>query len=330
MNTKEYAQRIKNQVNNATLRQEQRQLEPHLPDQALQQILETKTAIFNAEDAELIEKLVNDKQANTQLRAAAVSRLGFGDDARVNLTGLIALLNDPSEASEVKLKAVLKLEDAAFERPDFEDYRPDYLSALRSCLTANDEDLIYTVMTTLSANKDPYAQEVLLKWVEDQDVSPLATGTVLQLLGNDIHAGLYKVARNLLSKPIDENTRIEALRILASDGESYEYFNTMIQNKQEPIEARQIAAAALKSLNPEQFEVQALSMIEDEDEDDTMRAMVLSGLTHSVGFDTNQGLRDKVQAACDCCNSEHIKSLAHKQLALSGGAADKSHHDKHR
>ena len=171
MNTKEYARQMKEQIKQAVQRQEQRQLEADVPAQVLRQALETHTAIFNKDDATLIEKIVQDKQADAELRAAAITRLGFGDDARVDLKALINMLGDANEAAAVKIQAVLKLEDAAFERADFNEYRPDYLSALRACLQSQDSDLLYTVLNVLSANQDASAQETLLKWVDDKKLS---------------------------------------------------------------------------------------------------------------------------------------------------------------
>ncbi len=314
MKAKEYRRIVEQNIKTAAGRQQEQQLELNMQSNVLSQALETQSALLNESDAQMIEGLVKDKSAHQDIRAAAVARLGFGDDARVDLEQLIDMLNDPDEASEVKLQAIMKLEAASFERIDFVELRPQYFAVLRSCLDSRDEDLLLTVLDVLSSNKDPHVQETLLGWLNNPAECPISLAIVLQLLGNDIHSGIYAAAKKVLNDTSDEEVRIEAMRLLASDGDSQAYFKSVLLDQKESVDVRRLAASACKSLAPDQFREDALSIIEDEDENDSLRATALTGLAHSPEFLADDTLRQSVQTVCDNSTSEYITVMADKHL----------------
>ena len=297
MKAKDYRRTVERNVELARLRQQEKQLESATQANIMQQALRTQTALLNEEDGAVIEQLVADKQTDTSVRAAAILRLGFGDDARVNLEQLIAIVADKDESIEVRRNAIRKLEANSFERADFVDVRPSYFSALRSCLDELDVGLISDALGVLSSYRDTYAQEKLFAWLQDMDSCPLPQTSVLQFLSYDIHAGVHDAAKKILDTTNDEDTKLEALRLLSSDGGSLNQFQQLLRDKSETLGVRRIAAAACKSLAPEQFQNDAMLILEDEDEDEGLRMTALSGLAHSDAFVAGDEIKDNLKNA---------------------------------
>jgi uncharacterized membrane-anchored protein YjiN (DUF445 family) len=187
--------------------------------------------------------------------------------------------------------------------------------------------LRYKVLDVLTSNKDTFAQDKLLDWLQHLDQSPISASTALQLLGNDIHAGIYPVAKQVLDNPPDHAARLEALRLLASDGESQEYFKELLHNRAEPVDVRRIAASAVKSLTPDQFKEQALAIVKDEDEDDSLRATMLAGIAHSSDFLDDDDLRASVQEVCDSTQSTYIRTISDKYLTRTSNPVLKQYNE---
>jgi HEAT repeat protein len=72
----------------------------------------------------------------------------------------------------------------------------------------------------------------------------------------------------------------EAIRLLAADPSSRPLLLTIMQDKGGSGDVRRVAAIALQSLAPDQFEAAARPIVLDEDEDEQLRALAVNALAH--------------------------------------------------
>ena len=98
----------------------------------------------------------------------------------------------------------------------------------------------------------------------------------LQLLGYDVHAESYGVARDIVSKPPSEVAKREALRLLSADAASAPLFEKLLRDKNEQREIRQISASALHAINPKKLQTHARELLLDDSDYDDIRATSLA------------------------------------------------------
>jgi hypothetical protein len=196
------------------------------------------------------------------------------DDVQRQLKALC----DTGKPIEVRMAALQSLGAAAFSVPNFESVNADYIAALREVSTDSHEQLRRRALGILTRNKDGFAQKKLLAGLKDPTKALLPPEKALQLLGNDVHADAYAVARAIVKKPPNEPAKREALRLLAADTKSAPLFEKVLGDKKEMRENRQLAASALNSLNPEKLQLQARKILKDKSDYADIKATSLTAL----------------------------------------------------
>jgi hypothetical protein len=196
------------------------------------------------------------------------------DDVQRQLKALC----DTGKPIEVRMAALQSLGAAAFSVPNFESVNADYIAALREVSTDSHEQLRRRALGILTRNKDGFAQKKLLAGLKDPTKALLPPEKALQLLGNDVHADAYAVARAIVKKPPNESAKREALRLLAADTKSAPLFEKVLGDKKEMRENRQLAASALNSLNPEKLQLQARKILKDKSDYADIKATSLTAL----------------------------------------------------
>jgi hypothetical protein len=221
------------------------------------------------------------KMTRPPARIAAAMKAGHPVAATQSsdLQHLLDVLRDKQQPIETRYAALQSLGAARFASPDFASIQGDYIAALREVSTDNDLELRMRVLGILSREKDGYAIKKLLDGLKKPDQALVPPEKGLQLLGNDIHTEAYPVAREILKNPPNQTARREALRLLAADANSAPTFESILQDKNEPAEIRQISAAALHSLKPEKLQQQARKILLDPSEGDDMHQVSLTALT---------------------------------------------------
>jgi uncharacterized protein (UPF0147 family) len=237
------------------------------------------------------------KQAKASTRAAYAIALNPKKDARqrqaaltVDPTALcessetfnsvLNVLRDPSEPIEVRLSAFEAVAAARFSARNFESCRADYIAALREVAEDANPELRRRALGALAREKDGFAQKKLLAGLKDPTKALVPPEKALQLLGNDVHADVYAIARELAAKPPSSLVQQEALRLLASDANSVQLLENILRDKNQPVEARQISAAALHAINPPKYQQQARELLLDKDENPDIQSMSLTALTY--------------------------------------------------
>jgi hypothetical protein len=196
-----------------------------------------------------------------------------------DLHSLLEVLKDKKKSIEERYDALQALGAAHFASPDFSSIHGDYIAALREVSSDADAELRQRALGVLSREKDGFAQKKLLDGLKNPEKAMVPPEKALQLLGSDIHADAYPVAREIVKKPPNPVARREALRLLASDASSARTFEKILQDKKESPEIRQVSAAALHVLNPEKLQEHARKILLDPSEHADMQQIGLTALT---------------------------------------------------
>jgi hypothetical protein len=195
-----------------------------------------------------------------------------------NLQSVLRLVRDTDEPAEVRLAAMDTLATAAFSVVAFEPCHNDYIAALRDVSQDPDPKIRESALGLLVGEKDAYAQKKLVEGLKKPDKALVPPEKALQMLGSDIHAESYAVARDILDKPPSEVAKREALRLLSADATSAPIFEKLLRDKNEMREIRQLSASALHAIDPEKLQVHARQMLLDDSDYDDIRATSLAAV----------------------------------------------------
>jgi len=196
-----------------------------------------------------------------------------------HLQAVLEVVRNKEEAVEVRLAAMDTLATAAFSVIKFESCRKDYIATLREVALDPNAEIRQTALSLLAGQKDGFAQKKLLDGLKDPEKALVPPEKALQLLSYDVHAEAYSLARDIVKKPPNADSKREALRLLAADATSAPLFEKLLRDKDELREIRQISASALHALDPGKLQTNAREMLLDASEYDDIRATSLTALT---------------------------------------------------
>ena len=113
------------------------------------------------------------------------------------------------------------------------------------------------------------------------EASVSAPESALRMLGYDAHAGHYELPAGHRRVSSDRpKLRQMALGLLAADSSAKNTFAKIAADRTDDPVARSTSAVALQALAPKEFNTLARTIVADEDDDDGVRATVLTALTH--------------------------------------------------
>ncbi len=178
------------------------------------------------------------------------------------------------------------------------------------------------MLDILALAKDGFAQQRLLEGLEDPQKALLPPEKALQLLSYDIHAGAYAAAHDILEAPPNPAAKLEALRILSADAGAAPLFESILRNKSETPEIRQLAAAALFALRPESLLAHAREIVLDDSEQAEIQATSLTALNFSdpVAMAGDQALRQRIESLSRGASLKRRKTPAALAQGLAVGS----------
>jgi hypothetical protein len=192
----------------------------------------------------------------------------------------LKVLQDQTAPVPTRLNALASLQAASFEITAFENCHSDYVAALREVASDADAEIRQRALGMLARNQDPFAQKLLIAGLKQPSKALVPPEKALQLLAYDLHSEAYPLARSIAKDPSNALARREAFRLLAADTDSIPEFEKVLLNKDESVELRQIAAAALNAMQPATMQKHARSIVLDKSDGDEMQAVCLTALTH--------------------------------------------------
>jgi hypothetical protein len=224
--------------------------------------------------------LAADEPASPAARANAIKAAPLErEDLAARVTELLAILRDRNEPLTVRLAALKTLGALDFLGPRFAPFRADYKQALRDVATDPQRKLRESALERLAMDKDPYAQELLVRGLNEPKEALVSEAKALQFLGYDDHADIVPLARRVYDRATGA-AREEALRVLATDPQSEKLFARLLKDKSEKSSIRLISVSGLQSLNPEAFERAARRIVADDSDFNEIRATSLAALAH--------------------------------------------------
>jgi hypothetical protein len=239
-------------------------------------------SVREPQDAEKGMQLLVDKREDPQVRLLvlqkALSAIGKNADY---IRDCLAIAQDPGEQIDLRRAILTVLASFSFGSRAFVALRPEYMALLRSLIDDPDPLLRESAAEELAKDKDEYVHRRLLDGLAGREQPIVSTAKAIQLLGYDIHAEHFPVARRILEDPLtDETTRVEAIHVLANDPESKDVLTALMTDKRQTLEVRMSSATALKTSHLEHFSDIAKSIVVDEQEPKDMRALCLNALVH--------------------------------------------------
>jgi hypothetical protein len=199
-------------------------------------------------------------------------------DARV--AELLAIVRDSKEPVAVRMAALETLRALDFLGPRFAPFRAEYKQALRDVVAEAKGTLRESALELLAVDKDPFAQDLLVRGLESPEEALVPEPKALQFLGYDDHADVAPLAQKVFRRATMEAAREEALRVLATDPRSERLLSRLLNDKSEQSKIRRISATGLQSLNPDAFERAARKIVGDDSDYDEIRATSLAALAH--------------------------------------------------
>ena len=258
-----------------------------------------------------------DKPASPAERARAIAAAPL-DEERLpeRVAELLATLLDQEQPLTVRRAALQALAALDFLGPRFAPFRSDYLEALRTVAMDPERELRESALELLAIEKDPYAQELLVRGLERPKDALVPEARAIQFLGYDDHAEVLPLVRRVY-KRAKGAAREEALRLLATDPKSERLFTRLLKDKSETRSIRRISASGLQSLNPAAFERAARGIVADESDDVDIRATSLAALAHGREArekPADPKLVDTVQKVGETTRSPALRSAARRFL----------------
>lgn len=245
--------------------------------------------------ADLLAELGN-RRYGARRRIDAIVRAGTRGVKRPRLmNALIGLVADPAEDGEVRRAALSAIEASSFKTVEFRRYAADYHEALRGAATDDDAELRAEALDVLALQRDSYAQQLLVDGLRDPAQALVPPLQAVRMLGYDLHAEHYPLLRDLVTTSKRQPLRRAALRLLTADSGSRSLMRTIATDRAEDRQCRTTAAVALQVLAPRDFDRVARAVVLDDDEDDELRATVISAIAHgptTPGRDVTRKVRE--------------------------------------
>jgi tyrosinase len=264
----------------------------------------------NAAD-KAISLLKND-DTGTGLRVLALSRLSLPVAAdRDLLLYVLGLVADTEAAPDLRKAAFDALLKASFGSRIFMAIRPEILDKFRGLISDKVQELREEVIAYLARNKDEYVQRALLNGLKDPKTALVSEEKAVHYLGYDLHASIFPILRDVVRKSSNNESRAEAVYLLANDKESAGLLQDVFNNRKERFDIRKNSLLALNVLQPDLFTEIARRTAIDNSESEDIRTISINALAHAPDTD------NKAETSFD----ETLRTIAVQLLATALAAA---------
>jgi hypothetical protein len=239
-----------------------------------------------AADVARLRRVTADAAASPSLRVKALGRLVRAEHPGTAPETALARLADPHETPSVRLAALGLLKQLAISSPNFPDWRPVFLEALRA--TRSEPELRAPALEALTQEGDRDTQEVLLTGLREPEKALVPPEQALRLLSNDPHTDVRGMAAEVADHPPSEAALKQALKALAGDPGSAERFKALLADGTQSTAVRQLAATALHNVAPEALKAAVDRPAEAIAEGDSALAKHIGALLRASGEPTQR------------------------------------------
>lgn len=244
--------------------------------------LSSSAQLDDEESIAKAEKVLKDEKNPVGLRSLAMHRLTNAMAHREDLmTYAIKKIGDTSAPPDLRKACWNAVIANSFSSPYFMAKQPELNAALKGIAEDKHYEMRERAISYLAQNKDEYIHRKLIDGIKDPAKALVSEEKAINLLGYDIHAGIYPVLKNVIEKSSNSDARVEAIHLIGNDPGSKELLTKVFNNKRERYDVRAGCATALKTYHPDEYVKVAKTCVLDEKENDNIRAVCLNGLAHS-------------------------------------------------
>ena len=197
------------------------------------------------------------------------------------MQALLRVLSTPEEPDELRLAALTTLQQCSLLVAEFRPYAAEFITALRTATGSELAELREQAMDLLALNHDPYVQEMLVEGLRHPETAIVEPAKALRMLGYDVHAEHYQLLHEIVDTSRQPQLRRMALKLLAADSGAKDTFARIAADRSDDPVARSTSAVALQALAPQEFDSLAKTVVADDDDNDDVRATMLTALTHN-------------------------------------------------
>lgn len=202
-----------------------------------------------------------------------------------SISARIEQLRDAQLDAGQRTRALRQLQAATFTGPKFSPFQASFVQALRSIATSKDDPLRQNALEQLASESDPVARQVLTEGLSDPAKAAVSDAKAIQLLAQDDHAAAASLAKELFAKTSDPRAKEEAVRAMSADPTAVGLLTNIVKDRTLTDQLRSLGASSLRTLDPTAFHAEALRVIADDEESDTLktRYVVILGRLNGAG-----------------------------------------------
>jgi hypothetical protein len=261
----------------------------------------------------LREDVAFDRSRPVDERLDSLKRLAINlcNNKRATLR-LIRLVGTRDEDPALRLAAHDAIKAAAFSSRTVDSWRPVFLSELRKVVEKESGHLVSVALHTLAQYKDGWALNKLEEGLRNPKVAKVKPLRAVQYLAYDDHASHFDVLRDLASRNRSREVRIAAINGLAADPKAEEVLKGVLQSNTEDATVRRAALLSLRQASPSAYSTEVARVVNDEGEDESLRAAGITALGVDAGADGS--LKAEISKVHNDTKSELLRSLAKNYL----------------
>jgi hypothetical protein len=273
---------------------------------------------------------IQDTEAGLANRLDAVREASSGDPLSDPdmIKALLRVLSTPEEPDDLRLAALTTLQQCSLLVAEFRPYLAEFITALRTATGSELAELREQAMDLLALNHDPYVQEMLVEGLRNPETATVEPAKALRMLGYDVHAEHYGLLHDIVETSRQPQLRRMALRLLAADSGAKDTFARIAADRSDDPVARSTSAVALQALAPQEFDSLAKTVVADDDDNDDVRATMLTALAHNPEEADEPTIQVARRITSSKKRSPQLKAAAREYLQQPGGTApNKPHND---
>lgn len=250
----------------------------------LETSLNNSDMLTDKNDIEKEIAILKNKDNDTGTRVSALSKLLEAislDEGLIKY--ILQVLEDKKEPTNLRREVLRTIETISFSSPIFPSLQPDIIQVFRGLITDRDPEISRDAIAYLAKSKDEFIQRVLISGLQKPEDALVPEEFAVHFLGYDIHAGIYPLLQKIVKTSSNNDSRAEALYLLAGDPLAKELLLSTFNNRNERFDVRKNSLMALKFLSPTDFLKIAKKVVTDNQESENIRAISLNALNHYRG-----------------------------------------------
>jgi tyrosinase len=232
---------------------------------------------------------------------------------------LLEALLDRDRPAALRHEALAAIKRLRFTSALLRELRPQLIETLHALMDDPDDRLRESAVEMLAQEKDGEVQLRLLAGLTGEGEALVAPARAIQLLAYDVHAEHFPVLRRIARSPGEPQVREEAVRVLSADPTAAGLLIDLLRDRGEEEGVRQVAAVALQSVAPVEFEREARAIVLDDADHPELRAMLVAALArfaNPASLQVDSDLSSRVaQMADDAGTSPELRKAARRYQA---------------